>query len=294
MQEAVLRMLDRYAVQTSDEAIRALREIIQECALLGLWRAKFFEHAAFYGGTALRILHGLERFSEDLDFTLLRPQPKLSLGPFTEALRKELLALGFDVKVDLRPKAVTSPVESVFLKANTRSHLIRIGIPSGTASHIPKSQTIRIKLELDRDPPPGFTTEFQYLLLPVPFAARACSLPDLFAGKMHALLFRRWKNRVNGRDWYDFVWFVSHHPQLHLEHLEERMRQTGHWHGSEKLTPELLLGLFRQTVERLDVDQAREEVSPFLKDPMSTDIWSRTFFLSLAPRIEFSSPHPGT
>lgn len=287
MQDAVLRMLDRYSVRSADEAIRALREIIQECALLGLWRAKFFEHAAFYGGTALRVLYGMERFSEDLDFTLLRPEPKFSLGRHVDALQKELLALGFDVRVDSRHKVVDSPVESAFLKANTRSHLIHIGISAGTANHIPSNQTIRIKLEVDRDPPPGFATESKYLLLPLPFAVRVCALPDLFAGKMHALLYRRWRNRVKGRDWYDFVWFVSHHPELHLAHLEQRMRQTGHWVNPEQLTPEVLLALLHQTIDHLEVSRARQEVSPFLKNPQSVEIWSHEFFHAITERIRF-------
>jgi hypothetical protein len=289
MQEAVRRMLGRYDIRTVDQGIRALREIIQECALLGLWRAKFFEHGAFYGGTALRILHGMDRFSEDLDFTLLRPQPKFSLAPFLDALEKELLALGFDVTLDLRTKVVTTAVESAFLKANTRSHLLRIGVPAGAADPVPANQTIRIKLEVDRDPPPGFETESRYLLLPVPFAIRACTLPDLFAGKLHALLFRKWKSRVKGRDWYDFVWFAGHHPRLNLRHLEQRMRQTGHWDERGPLTTDMFYALLQQAIDRLDVRQAQEEVRPFLKDPSIVDVWSREFFASLKARIEFPS-----
>jgi hypothetical protein len=287
MQEAVLRMFDRYAVNSADEGIRALREIIQECALLGLWRTKFFEHAAFYGGTALRILHGMERFSEDLDFTLLKPEPTFTIERYTDALQKELVALGFDVHVDLRQKAISSPVESAFLKANTRSHLLQIGIPTGTAIHIPVNQTIRIKLEIDRDPPPDFVTESRYLLLPVPFAVRVCALPDLFAGKVHALLFRRWKNRVKGRDWYDFVWFITYHPELHLGHLEGRMRQTGHWHSREALSQEAFVGLLRQAIDRLDVPQAQQEVRPFLRHPEGVDVWSSEFFRQLVDRVRY-------
>jgi hypothetical protein len=293
MQEAVQRMLERYEIRSVDEGIRALREIVQECALLGLWRAKFFEHAAFYGGTALRILHGMERFSEDLDFTLLKSRPEFSLAQYLKALEKELLAMGFDVTLDLQSKAVASPVESVFLKANTRSHLLRIGIPAGTASHIPSNQTIRIKFEVDRDPPPGFETESRYLLLPVPFAVRVCTLQDLFAGKMHALLFRRWNNRVKGRDWYDLVWFVSHHPVLNLAHLEQRMRQRGDWVTPQQLTPEAFLTLLHQTIDRLDVSQARQEVRPFLKDPQSIEIWSHEFFHAIAERIRFHQTGSG-
>lgn len=287
MQEAIQRMLARYSVRSNDEGIRALREIIQECALLGLWRGKFFEHAAFYGGTALRILHGMDRFSEDLDFTLLRSDASFGLSRYTDPLQKELRGLGFEVHIDLREKVVTSPVQSAFVKANTRSHLIRIGIPQGMAIQIPANQTVRIKLEIDTDPPQGFSTESRFLLSPIPFAVRVCVLPDLFAGKMHALLFRRWKNRVKGRDWHDLVWFVTHHPDLHLAHLEERMRQTGDWDGKDKLSPAIFLSLFREAVDRLDVNQAQREVRPFLRRPELVDAWSAEFFLQLAGRIRF-------
>ena len=287
MQEAVQRMLDRYNVRSQDESLRALREILQECALLGLWRARFFEHAAFYGGTALRILHGMERFSEDLDFTLMKPEPGFSLAAFTVALRNELLALGFDVTADIRNKRESSPVDSAFLKGNTRSLLLKIGVPLGTAALIPGIQTIKIKLEVDRDPPAGFSTESRYLLLPIPFPIRVCTLPDLFAGKMHALLFRRWKNRVKGRDWFDFVWFISHHPDLHLAHLEQRMRQTGNWTERHSLTPDRFNELLSRTIAQLDVEQARREVRPFLKDPRAIDVWSHEFFHALTGRIRF-------
>ncbi len=287
MQDAVLRMLDRYSINSADEGIRALREIIQECALLGLWRGKFFEHAAFYGGTALRILHGMERFSEDLDFTLLKPQPDFTIGRYTSALQKELMALGFDVHIDLRQKVISSPVQSAFLKVNTRSLLIHIGISGISATRIPANQTIRIKLEIDRDPPPAFATESRYLLLPVPFAVKVCVLPDLFAGKMHALLFRRWKNRIKGRDWYDFVWFVTYHPELHLSHLEQRMRQTGQWRGGDALTRQSFAQLLHEAIDRLDVHHAQQEVRPFLRNPERVDIWSLEFFHQLGDRIQY-------
>lgn len=285
MQEAVYRMLDRYSITTVDEGVRALREIIQECALLGLWRAKFFEHAAFYGGTALRILHGMERFSEDLDFTLLAPKRKFDLSRYTDALQKELRGLGFDVHVNLRGKIVASPIQSAFLKANTRAHLVEIKMRPDLVAHIPRSQILNIKLEIDRDPPPGFTTESRYLLQPVPFAVRVCVLPDLFAGKMHAVLFRRWNNRVKGRDWSDFVWFVAHHPELHLSHLEQRMRQTRHWTGEQRLSKETFMETLHKVIDTLDVEQARREVRPFLRHPENLEIWSREFFHAIANRI---------
>jgi Nucleotidyl transferase AbiEii toxin, Type IV TA system len=104
------------------------------------------------------------------------------------------------------------------------------------------------------------------LLQPIPFAVRSYSLPDLFAGKMHAILFRKWKNRVKGRDWYDLVWYAANHPQLNLVHLEQRMRQTGHWSGEQSLSSVAFSDLLFEAIDRLDVNQARKDVAPFVKD----------------------------
>jgi predicted nucleotidyltransferase component of viral defense system len=287
MQEAISRMMARYETQTVDEAVRALREILQEIALLGLWRAKFFEHAAFYGGTALRILYGLDRFSEDLDFTLLEPKADFDLGRFTDSLQQEVMAFGFDVQVTLKQKSIQTAVQSAFLKGNTRNQLITIETPSDTISGIHRDQIIKIKIEVDTDPPLGFATGTQYLLQPIQFPVKVCDLPDLFAGKMHAVLFRRWKNRVKGRDWYDFVWFITNHPKLHMSYLEKRMRQTGDWQESASLTPQDFAKILASTIDNLDVEKARKEVLPFLRNKDTVALWSRDFFHSITKRIQF-------
>lgn len=286
MHEAVTRMLARYEPKSVDDSVRALREIIQEVALLGLWRAKFFEHAAFYGGTALRILYGLDRFSEDLDFSLLAPASDFNLARYTGSLEEELLAFGFNVRVEMVDNAVESAVQSAFLKGNTRNELLVIETGEEMARQIPSGQVLKIKLEVDTDPPLGFATHIRYLLHPIPFAVRCYTLPDLFAGKMHALLFRRWKNRVKGRDWYDFVWYAANHPRLNLAHLEQRMRQTSHWKGEQSLSAPEFSALLNDAIDRLDVDQARRDVAPFVKDRLVLDIWSHDFFRDVAGRIK--------
>jgi hypothetical protein len=289
MHEAIARMLARYEPKSVDQSVRALREIIQEVALLGLWRAKFFEHAAFYGGTALRILYGLDRFSEDLDFSLLAPSPDFSLARYSASLEEELLAFGFNVRVEMVDKAVKSAVQSAFLKANTRNELLVIEAGEDLAGQIPAGQVLKVKIEVDTDPPPGFTTSTRYLLQPIPFAVRSYSLPDLFAGKMHALLYRRWQNRVKGRDWYDFIWYAANHPQLNLAHLEQRMRQTGHWSGEQSLSPAAFTDLLFAAIDQLDVSQARRDVAPFVKDQRMLTIWSHDFFRDVASRIQVVS-----
>ncbi len=286
MTEAIQQMLERYRCQTRDEYLSALREILQQIALLGLWRSKFFEHAAFYGGTALRVLYGLDRYSEDLDFSLLTPNPTFSLDVYGEALRRELASFGFEVTFEVRRKRADSAIESAFLKANTLQHLILIQAGQPVTSQLHPGEVLKIKLEIDTEPPGGFETESRFLLLPVPFAVRVFSLPDLFAGKMHALLCRRWKTRVKGRDWYDLVWYLGHHPQLHLSHLESRMRATGDWSEPTPLNRQSLMGLLHAAIAKLDVDQARQEVERFLRNESSLELWSREFFAAVVDQIE--------
>jgi len=283
MHDAIRSMLLRYNLVTTDDHVNALREILQEVALLGLWRIKFFEHAAFYGGTALRILFGLDRYSEDLDFSLLKTSNDFSLGTFGESLKREVESYGFDVDID--HKAGVSQIDSAFLKANTHRELLMIGAGESVVRGVHPRQNLKIKIEVDTDPPGGFETESRYVLQPIPFAVRTFTLPDLFAGKLHAVLCRRWKSRVKGRDWYDLVWYVSHHPEVRLSHLEARMRQTGDWGGEGNLSTEKVIELLHARIDITEMDKIRQEVAPFVKDQRSLDVWSRDFFHSTAVRI---------
>ena len=286
MNEAVRQILATYEIRSVEDSLRALREVMQEIALLGLWRSKFFENAAFYGGTALRVLYGLDRFSEDLDFSLLEKRKNFDLGDYSEALKRELASFGFAVEIESRPKPASAAIQSAFLKADTRTQMITVEFDKGLVQKVPRNQVLKIKLEIDVDPPPGFATEVRYLLRPVPFSVRTFSLPDLFAGKMHAVLCRGWKSRVKGRDWYDLVWFAAYHPELHLVHLEQRMRQTGHWQGPAPLTAGDLRDLLSNRIEKVDIDQIRREVERFVKDPAALAIWSKEFFQDVASRIK--------
>lgn len=287
MHEALAQMISKYECRRLEDTVRALREIMQQIALLGLWRSKFFENTAFYGGTAMRVLYGLDRFSEDLNFSLLKPMRQFNIAKYLAALQKELEGFGFDVRAEQRNKAVKSAVQSAFLKANTLNQLLVIETAEEIMHEVPRGQVLKIKLEVDTDPPPGFSTRTKYLLQPIPFAVRVYALPDLFAGKMHAILCRKWKIRVKGRDWYDLVWYAARHPELHLSHLEQRMRQSGHWESNEALSAESFDTLMHNAIERLDVDQARREVEPFVSNPDSLEVWSRDFFRDVASRIQF-------
>ena len=286
MNEAIRQILATYEIRSLEDSLRALREVMQEISLLGLWRSKFFEKAAFYGGTALRVLYGNDRFSEDLDFSLLEKGRSFDLADYGEALKKELASFGFAVEIESRVKPASAAIQSAFLKADTRTQMITVEFDKGLIQQVPRNQVIKIKLEIDTDPPPGFTTETRYLLRPVPFAVRTFSLPDLFAGKMHAVLCREWKSRAKGRDWYDLVWFTAHHQELRISHLEQRMRQTGHWAEPAPLSAGDLRDLMARRIDKVDIDQIRREVEPFVKDAAALAIWSKEFFMDVASRIK--------
>lgn len=287
MNPALQEMLSRYSRGSVDESINALREIIQELALLGLWRGKFFERAAFYGGTALRILYGLNRFSEDMDFSLLESDDSFTLDRYLPYVEKELVSWGFSVTVEPGKKAAHSAVESAFLKTNTREQLLIIEAEEEVASGVHPGRILRVKFAVDTDPPPDFATENRFCLQPIPFSVPAYTQPSLFAGKMHALLCRVWSTRVKGRDWYDFVWYVGRDTELDLDHLEARMRQSGHYSDEEKLTEDKFRKMIEERISVLDVSKAKADVVRFLPDASAVEVWSREFFTVVAGRIRF-------
>jgi len=164
--------------------------------------------------------------------------------------------------------------------------MIRAGVPTEIASSMHPDRLLKIRLETEVDPVPGFDYEPGYLLEPVPFQVRCCSVPDLFAGKMHAVLCRRWRNRVKGRDWFDLVWFVAGRSRLHLSYLEEKMLKSGDLSPEEQLTGSLFRTRLELAIEKLDVESVRREVTPFVTDETLLEVWSREFFHSLVERIQ--------
>jgi predicted nucleotidyltransferase component of viral defense system len=287
--EALLKMLDRYDLNNIQDYKNAIKEIIQEIALLGLWRAKFFEKAAFYGGTALRILYQLDRFSEDLDFSLLHPDKNFDLKNYEKSIKNELQSLGFSANVEKKKKTKQSLVDSAFIKINTMQHLLMIGMPQGLYKNIHPDEIIKIRFEIDTTPPidKSLVTENVLLLLPFPFTVKTFRLEDLFAGKVHATLCREWKGRVKGRDWYDLVWFVSRNISLNINYLEKRLIQSGYWNKKQKLTPAELIKLFDKKIYDLDIKSAKADIINFIKDPSKVEIWSKDFFKQIVRKINF-------
>lgn len=270
------QMLQKYELDSNEDATHALREVMQEVALAGLYRGGFFDKAAFYGGTCLRIFYGLPRFSEDLDFSLLKPMQDFTFEPYFPALKEEFSAFGFEVEITQKQKTASSDIASAFLKNNSSIYDLKVA----------GKKVLKIKFEVDTDPPLGFSTEEKLLVQPYSFYTKCFSLPDLYAGKMHAILFRKWKNRVKGRDWFDLEWYVRNGVSLNLSHLCERARQSGNWE-LPVMSPEQFHVLLRERIDSLDVNSARADVAMFVKTPEQLDIWSRQYFNGVAGMIRF-------
>lgn len=277
--------LQTYKPANKEEAIQALREIMQEIALAGLYRAGFFEKAAFYGGTALRIFYGLDRFSEDLDFSLLEVNPDFSLNKYLDAIVDEFQSLGMQVSVREKQKQVQNNIESAFLKSETiwRELIIEGGL---SQTGLEQKANIKIKLEVDIEPPMGFETEEKLLLKPYSFYVKCFTISDLFSGKMHALLFRKWKDNVKGRDWYDMEWYIKKGIPLNLKHFLLRAQDSGDW-NAETISEAEFGALLEKKINIVDMKRVKADISRFIPDPDLLDIWSPRYFHDLVSHLKF-------
>ncbi|MFV0361973.1 MAG: nucleotidyl transferase AbiEii/AbiGii toxin family protein [Suipraeoptans sp.] len=280
MNSIIEQMLEKYDAKNTDERRNALKEVIQEITLCGLSRAGFFKKAAFYGGTALRIFYNLDRFSEDLDFSLMEADKYFTLTKYFPILEKEIRSYGFNVSIDIKGKTVDSDIQSAFLKGNTKEHIFMFYPDDFGYSSIPKNEVLRVKFEVDVNPPRFATFEHKYRLQPVPYEVNMYDESSLFAGKIHAVLCRGWKSRIKGRDLYDYVFYLSRNIPVNIKHLKERLIQSkiilkdG---GSLNEIKEMLCNKF----STIDYTNAKQDVAPFIKDISKLELWSTDFFCSI-------------
>ncbi len=268
-------MMARYEINSNEDYRNAQHEVMQQIALAGLYRGGFFKKAAFYGGTCLRIFYELKRFSEDMDFSLLKYDSGFSLENYFEPVINEFKALGRDVVIEKKNKTHQTNVESAFLKDDTAIYNLQFRT----------ERRVKIKIEVDTDPPQGFSTEPKLTLLPFSFMTHCYTLPDLYAGKIHALLFRTWKNRVKGRDWYDFEWYVRNNIELNMVHLNKRIKQTRP--EEEELSRNSLKRLLKEKILQTNINRVKDDVRPFMKNPEDMTIWSGEYFTQLVERMQF-------
>ncbi|MBN2882082.1 MAG: nucleotidyl transferase AbiEii/AbiGii toxin family protein, partial [Clostridia bacterium] len=227
MDQIIEQMLRQYGSKTIFEKKNSIKEVVQEIVLCGLSRADFFKTAAFYGGTALRIFHGLDRFSEDLDFSLRAPDDSFELSQYLPILEKEIRSYGLNFKIEEKEKTVDSHIRSAFLKGNTKEHMLMFYAGDELSRSIGTRELIKVKFEVDINPPDFVAFEIKYRLLPIPYEITLYDMSSLFAGKIHAVLCRGWENRVKGRDLYDYVFYLSRGVKVNLRHLTARLAQSG-------------------------------------------------------------------
>ena len=281
----IKKMLDKY--KDDIPLIDKMREILQQTALLGLARHHFFEHAVFYGGTALRILYGLDRYSEDLDFSLIKPNPDFDFSPFLKGMHEELKGMGFELDISIRNKNQDTGIWSAFLKANTVNLMMSIHEKTKMKGMHPE-QKIQIKLEIDIDPPLShLPLESKIVMNPIPFYVNTYAIADLFAGKMHAVLCRSWQKRVKGRDWYDLIWYIQGGIPVNLVHLRERMRQTKHLQLDEKLGQQELIERLYKRINEIDWESAKKDVFNFIPDKRILELWSSKFFHDIIAHLRW-------
>ena len=267
------QMVAEYQQQASTSTPNVEQEVMQKIALAGLSRGGFFKHAAFYGGTCLRLFHQLPRYSEDMDFTLREKNSDIHLVDFFPYIIEEFHLAGHEVIIQKKDKKMFGRVESAFLKENTEVFDIKFQT----------KKTVKVKIEMDTDPPLGFETEDLPLSRPYPFVVRCVALSDLYAGKMHALLYRNWKTRVKGRDWYDFQWYVANRVPLNFEHLQKRIREF----NDEDITKERFMEMLHEKLSMTDIESVKLDVRGFIFNQRDIEIWSNDYFLKLADMIVF-------
>lgn len=275
MNEIYQKMLSQYDMSTEQKKRNAIFEVNQQIVLAGLYHGGFFDNAAFYGGTCLRIFHGLQRFSEDMDFSLLKPDDNFDFKKYFQPIIDQFVIVGREVEITKKDKRIFGKVESAFLKDTTDVYDISFRT----------EKSIKIKIEVDTQPPLEFSTEHKLLLQPYSFMTRCFTLPCLFAGKMHALVFRSWKKRVKGRDWYDFEWYVRNRVPLDFKHLQERIRQFNGLVVNQKE----FLAMLKEKLATTNINQVKQDVMPFLKNPNELNIWSNDYFLQLSQMIEWET-----
>ena len=273
MKDLIQKKLEQYKCKTSEDEENALKEITQEVALFALHKSGFFASAAFQGGTCLRIVHGLDRFSEDLDFALYQPNLNFSLSPFLDEAKKTMNAFGYDIQVSGTDK-IENPIQMRFLKDESIKLQLKL------RHHFDTKKKIQIKVEIDINPPIGAGVAPAFVDFPLDFAIQAHDLPSLFAGKCHALLCRDY---TKGRDWFDFSWYVARNTMPNISMLASALQQTGPWQGQNVVVNHRWLQeQLSERIKHIKWQETVKDIARFLRPEQQEllGLWSETFFAS--------------
>jgi len=272
--------LKRYRTDSPETELTAIREITQEIILFALSTSDFFSYAAFQGGTCLRIVHGLGRFSEDMDFILKKPDTNFSLQQYLTLIGTTLEQFGYSVELQDKSHR-DNTVKKAFIKDDSIVKVLRLAY----ANRLGTQRKIRIKLEIDSNPPGGGEFESAFIGFPAPSSITVETLPTLFAGKSHALLCRTYEK---GRDWYDFLWYLGNKTPVNYRRLSAALNQTGPWKGQGLAVDRTwYIEEIERRIYEMDWNRAKDDVSPFISQQEQglLNKWSADFFLSALERL---------
>ncbi len=284
MNNILNQMLEKYEIKNIQDETNAMKEIIQEIVICGLSRGNFFNEVAFYGGTALRIFYGLNRFSEDLDFSLIKPNSNFDLTKYFTYIEKEVQAYGLNLKVIEKEKSKESNILSAFLKGDTKEHILIFFDNNIKNSNSMKN--IKIKFEVDINPPLGANYELRYKLLPSPHQVRLYDKSSLFAGKIHDVLCRNWKSRTKGRDLYDYIFFLSKDIGVNLELIKSKLIQSNVISENEEFNLDILKEMLIKKFSEINYTDAKEDIISFIKETSSLDLWNDKFFIEITQNLK--------
>jgi len=280
-------LLLHYPHKTLEEKENALKEVVQEIALLGLSRTDFFSKAAFYGGTCLRLFYGLPRFSEDLDFALKEPIPTFSLHSYFNEIERTFVSFGFRVEVESKESIDEGNIRSALIKGGTLAHLVSVFPDSPEVKKIISNQVTKVKFEVDVNPALGATYEEKLEAFPSLHYVTAFDGPSLFAGKAHALICRAWKNRVKGRDLYDYLFYIEKDIPLNLSYLKSKLVQSGRIQATDPFGKEEVVSLLKERFSSIDFAEASKDVLPFLFEKQEVSNWSEKLFFDSLSLLKF-------
>lgn len=285
MNNIIEQMLSKYEIKNTIDEINALKEIIQEIVLSGLSRGGFFDEAAFYGGTALRIFYKLDRFSEDLDFSLVTPNQDFNLSKYFTYVEKELKSYGLNLEISIKQKNIDSNITSAFVKGNTLEHILKFFPNEQNHKYNNILKNIKIKFEVDINPPSGATYEEEYKLLPSPHQIKLYDKGSLLAGKIHAILCRNWKTRTKGRDLYDYIFFLANDTKVNIELIKNKLIESNYIEPTSEFDINILKELLINKFNEIDYNDAKADVLPFIKNTSILNLWNKTFFINITKNL---------
>ena len=278
-------IIKSYNPKTIEETKAIIRELLQQIVLIGLSRSGFFNYASFYGGTALRIFYGLNRYSEDLDFTLNKEDLNFSIEPFVNKIIEVAHSYGFDIEIQTKIKNIKTPIENAFAKLNTYQTFINLKINDRLVNLLHKDELIKVKFEIDCNPSLGFNVENKYLSM-LEFANVAVlDKESLFARKLHALLCRSYKNNVKGRDYYDFLFFIQRKIKPNLTYLRNKLIESHKINENDEFNIDNLKNMLKKRFDEVDFDLVKNDAEHFVFKNEDLSYFSKELFIDMVDTL---------